>query len=320
MITKEITYKIAFEKKSAALKEKQRKRDMLLSSAYASNKILYEIDQELSEAGASLVITALSGDKAKIEDLRKRTEALNAQKNEILKNCAVEDIVYDCAVCKDTGYVSGKICECIKKEAAFVLAKELSKEMPLENSRFDNFDLKYYSDKKDENGISPKKRMTSILKFCKEYVSSFNPETSKNILFMGNPGLGKTHLTLAIVSGVIEKGYLPIYASAENLFSSITAEKFSGEGRGTYESALNSDLLVIDDLGTEMATEFTKSAFYNIVNTRILNGKPTIINTNLSMKEIEIKYSARISSRLIGNYEGNKFLGNDIRQQKLLNK
>ena len=78
--------------------------------------------------------------------------------------------------------------------------------------------------------------------------------------------------------------------------------------------------MVIDDFGTEMATEFTKSAFYNIVNTRILSGKPTIINTNLSMKEIEIKYSARISSRLIGNYEGNKFLGNDIRQQKLLNK
>ncbi len=320
MITKEITYKKAFEKKALILKEKTKKREMLLSSAYASEKRLSQIDSEIASVGASLALIALSGDKKKLEELKKKTELLNKEKNVILKKCGIEDIAYDCPVCLDTGYVSGKICDCIKREAAFVMAEELSKEMPLTSCRFDNFDLKYYSDKKDENGISPKKRMTSILKFCKEYVLSFNPETSDNLLFMGNPGLGKTHLTLAIVSGVIEKGFMPIYGSAENLFSSITAEKFSSEGKGTYEAVLNCDLLVIDDLGTEMATEFTKSAFYNIVNTRILTRKPTIINTNLSMKEIEMKYSARISSRLIGHYEGNKFLGNDIRQQKLLNK
>lgn len=320
MITKEITYKKAFENKSARLKEKIKQREMLLSAAYSSNKRFSQIDQSLSGIGANLAITALSGDKKKLAELKKQTEILALEKAELLKKYEVLDIVYECDVCRDTGYVSGKICDCIKREAAAVMAEELSKKMPLDESRFDNFDLKYYPDKVDKNEVSPKKRMTSILKQCREYVISFNPETSGNLLFMGNSGLGKTHLTLAIVSGVIEKGYLPVYGSAENLFSAIEAEKFSGEGKGTYEAILNCDLLVIDDLGTEMATAFTKSALYNIINTRILSRKPTIINTNLSMKEIETKYSARISSRLIGSYEGNKFLGNDIRQQKLLNK
>jgi DNA replication protein DnaC len=192
--------------------------------------------------------------------------------------------------------------------------------MPLTDCRFENFDLIYYSDKADENGQNPRRRMTAILKLCKEYVLNFNPEASGNLLFMGNAGLGKTHLTLAIVSGVIEKGFLPIYGSAENLFTCIENEKFAGEGRGSYEALLNCDLLVIDDLGAEMATQFTKSVLYNLINTRILTRKPTIINTNLSMKQIEEKYTPRISSRLIGNYEGQRFLGNDIRQQKLLKK
>lgn len=198
------------------------------------------------------------------------------------------------------------------------MADELSREMPLIDSKFEDFDLKYYSDKTDENGQNPRRRMTAILKLCKEYVLNFDENTKENLLFMGDAGLGKTHLTLAIVSGVIEKGYLPVYGSAENLFSTIEAEKFAGEGRGSYEAILNCDLLVIDDLGAEMATSFTKSVLYNLVNTRILTRKPTIINTNLSMKQIEERYTPRISSRLIGNYEGQKFIGRDIRQQKRL--
>ena len=174
--------------------------------------------------------------------------------------------------------------------------------------------------KNNEDGQNARRRMTSILKLCKEYVINFDPNASKNLLFMGDAGLGKTHLTLSIVSGVIEKGYMPIYGSAENLFATVETEKFSGEGRGAYEAMLSCDLLVIDDLGAEMATTFTKSVLYNLVNTRILSRRPTIINTNLTMKQIEERYTPRISSRLIGNYECNKFLGADIRQQKILNK
>ena len=320
MITKEATYKKAFENIRQNRKEREAKRELLLNSLYSSNERLSEIDRELSFIGANIAIAALSNGKSGVEDLKKKSEALTAEKKLILEKAQIPSLQYDCELCKDTGYVSGKICECIKREAASIMTKELSRQMPLEDCRFDNFDLKYYPDKDDLDGQNSRRRMTAILKLCKEYVIGFNTNVSPNLLFMGDAGLGKTHLTLAIVSGVIEKGYIPVYASAENLFSAIESEKFSGEGRGSYESVLNSDLLVIDDLGTEMATTFTKSVLYNIINTRMLSRKPTIINTNLTMKQIEEKYTSRVSSRLIGSYDGYKFIGKDIRQLKRLQK
>lgn len=318
MITKEAAYEKAFQNKASALREKERKYRLGLSLAYTANARLGEIDTELSSFGAQLAITALSGNKQKLSALQKQVSCLSLEKAEILKKAGVKEIAYDCDLCKDTGYVSGKVCTCIKCEAAKVMAENLSAKMPLENSRFDNFDLKYYSDKTDRGGENPRRRMTSILKLCREYAINFSPESSENLLFMGNTGIGKTHITLAIVGEVIKKGYLSVYSSCENLFSVIEAEKFSGEGRGNYDAILSCDLLVMDDLGAEMVTQFTKSALYNIINTRLLSSKPTIINTNLTMKEIELKYSQRISSRLIGEYNCNKFLGDDIRQQKLL--
>lgn len=319
MITREYTYKKAFELKEKSLKEKESARQLLLNAAYTSTPRLTEIDNSLSLIGASLAITALSGDSKKIEELKKQSELLSNEKSMLLKKFDVPEIEYDCTACNDTGYVSGKICDCIKRNAAKIMTEELSKEMPLTNCKFENFNLNYYPDK-TENNKNPRRRMTAILKKCKEYVINFNPEKSENLLFFGKTGLGKTHLTMAIISSIIEKGYLAIYGSAENLFTMVENEKFSGDGKGTYEAMLNCDLLVIDDLGTEMSTAFTKSVLYNLVNTRILSHKPTIINTNLSIKEIQDKYSERVASRFIGNYDWQEFLGNDIRQQKLLNK
>ncbi len=319
MVTGEYTYKKAFERQKETVKERNRQRQLLLNSLYVSEPELEKIENELKGLGARLAITTLSGNKEQLKAIKERSKALTKQKNEILKKAKIPSEKFDCDLCRDTGYVSGKICECIKKEASKIMAEELSKEMPLKDCRFDNFDLKFYSDKTDANGANPRRRMTSILKLCREYVITFGGN-SGNLLFRGETGLGKTHLTLAIVGGVIEKGFMPVYGSAENLFSAVEAEKFSGEGRGNYDTMLNCDLLVIDDLGAEMATVFTKSVLYNLVNTRLLSGKPTIINTNLSMKEIGEKYSPRIASRLIGNYNDNIFLGADIRQQKLLSK
>jgi DNA replication protein DnaC len=316
MITKEKTYEKAFEIKKEALLKKQRERNVMLNAAYNSNKMLAEIDMELASIGANLALTALSGDSKAVEAIQNHSQALSAEKQLILNKADVKDIVYDCPLCEDTGYINGRICDCIKKLANEIAAKELSAKMPLGESTFDNFDLNYYSDKQD----NARRRMTSIFKLAKEYALNFNPQTSTNLLFLGEPGLGKTHLTLAIVSSVIKKGYLPIYSPAETIFSTIEKEKFQGENLGAYEQMQNCDLLVIDDLGTELVTSFTKSVLYNLINTRILSKKPTIINTNLTLKEIEELYTPRITSRLIGNYNANKFLGNDVRQQKILGK
>ncbi len=313
MITKELTYKKAFEIKKERLNTKKRERQMLLDSAYSTNARLLAIDNELASLGASLALTALSGDTGKVDKIKAQSQLLSAEKSIILKKCGVEDIEYDCLICNDTGYINGKVCDCVKKIANKITMEQLSALMPLDECRFDNFDLKFYSG-------DAKKRMTSILKLCKEYVLNFNPKTSSNLLFLGEPGLGKTHLTLAIVSGVIDKGFMPVYAPAENLFNIIQKEKFDNENKGAFDNMQNCDLLVIDDLGTEMATSFTKSALYNLINTRLLTKKPTIINTNLTLKEIESIYSPRIASRLIGNFNANKFLGLDIRQQKILGK
>lgn len=314
MITKELTYKKALELKSDSLKRKNARRNMLLSAAYATNMRLSEIDNELSYIGAQFAITTLSGNSEKVAVLKKQSLALSKEKKAILKKEMVEDIEYDCPVCQDSGYVSGKICDCVKKLAASIMMEDLRKQMPLDECKFENFDLNYYS----KEGENPRKRMTSILKLCKKYVNNFSPETSENLLFMGAPGLGKTHLTLSIVSAVVDKGYIPFYGPAENLFTLVSNERFGGENKGSYQAMLDCDLLVIDDLGTELSTEFSRSVFYNLINSRLLSKKPTIINTNLSMKEIADRYGERVASRLIGGYNANKFIGNDIRQQKFL--
>lgn len=319
MITKELTYQRAFENKSKRVKDRELRRELLLNSAYTAYPRLTEIDREISSAGATLAVTALSGDKKKLAELKKMIQALSAEKKLILDKADIPAPYTECSICGDTGYVSGKICDCIKKEAATVAAAELSREMPLEACSFESFSLKYYPEKLPD-GKAPRKKMTAILKLCREYSLSFTPETAKNLLFTGDTGLGKTHLTLAMVSEIIKKGYMPVYGSAENIFSAVEDERFSGGGKGTYEAMLNCDLLVIDDLGVEMVTSFTKSVLYNLVNTRILSRKPTIINTNLSMKEIENKYTARIASRFMGNYDEHRFIGCDIRLQKKLEK
>lgn len=320
MLLREETYKKAFEIKKNTLSEKRKQHNILLDAAYVSNKRLLEIDTALCECGAALALTAMSGDSAKLNELKNKSTVLSAEKKTLLEKCGIEDVLYDCPLCNDTGYVGGKICSCVKELAKQLAISELCEEMPLNDCRFDNFDLNYYSDKPDKDGIIPRQRMKGIYELCKNYADSFDPKKTGNLLFFGSTGLGKTHLTLAIVSTVINKGFMPIYGSAQNLFDIAERERFSnnygGEG---LQNMLTCDLLAIDDLGAEFSTAFSKSVLYNLINTRLLSHKPTVINTNLSVKEIEERYSPRILSRLIGNYESRRFLGNDIRQLKISN-
>ena len=313
MITKDYAYKLAFEKRTEQLRQKEAIREATLELVYEKLPRLTEIDRELGSIGASLALFALSGKS--VEDLKEKCAALTKEKNTLLKSANVPEIEYDCPLCNDTGRIKGKICDCIKRDASLIISAALSKEMPLKDNTFDTFDLKYYPNK-EIGGINSKKRMTSLLNLCREYAKNFDPEKSESMLFMGEAGLGKTHLTISIVKEVINKGYMPFYASADNLFAILESEKFEREGKGSREAILNSDLLVIDDLGTEMVTQFTRAELYTLINTRILSGKPTIINTNLSIKELEGIYTARITSRLIGSFSAHKFVGVDIRQQK----
>ena len=277
-----------------------------------------ELENGVAVAGSAAAVAAFSGDEAELSKMQTLCQKLNAEKNAILDKAGLKKPEVLCPLCADTFYKSGGICSCIKKVAKQITYDELSSSLPLENSTFDNFSLQYYSDKAMEDGTVPRKRAENILAKCKEFVEDF-PKNSRSLLFMGGAGLGKTHLSLAIVSEIIKKGYGVVYGSAQSLFSAAEKEHFLFNSSSEQEDALLScDLLVIDDLGTEFLSSYTSSLFYNIVNTRLLNNKPTIINTNLDFEQLENRYTARITSRFIGEYEMKRFVGLDIRQQKAL--
>ncbi|MBE6732410.1 MAG: ATP-binding protein [Ruminococcaceae bacterium] len=320
MLKTEELYKTALEEKKSILAKKTALYERSLAAAYDAEPQLRDIDFRLSALGAKIAITALSGNKAEFEKIQNEMTCLTEKKRSIISKFKIPEIVYDCEKCKDTGYIDGRLCSCIKEKIKEIAINELSADMPIKESRFDNFNLNYYQNIDNTEGANPQKRMTAILKLCREYADNFNPKSSKNLLFMGDSGLGKTHLTLAVVSEIIKKGYNVIYGSAYNLFSMIENEHFSSIKGDSYENMLECDLLVIDDLGTEFVTAFTQSVLYGLVNSRILSGRPTIINTNLTMADIEKRYSPRISSRFIGNYTAKKFIGADIRQIKALEK
>ena len=301
--------KKAFELKEEQSKIRHAEHEKKLNKIRALFPRIEEIDTELSTIGASLVMLALSGKVEEIEKTQKQSEALVKEKQELLNKAEAVTYTPLCPLCSDTGRVKGEICNCVKEIAKELSLNELKSTTPATDCSFNNFSLKYYPE-------DAQKRMKNIFDFSKNYADTFG-SLSGNVLFMGKCGLGKTHLSLAVANAVIKKGFYCVYGSAQDLFSAAEKEHFSYSGETKQRDMLiGCDLLIIDDLGTEFTTNFTQSLFYNIVNTRLLNKKPTFINTNLSFDELETRYTPRITSRFVGEYTMKQFLGNDIRQLK----
>ncbi len=282
----------------------------------ANNKKFRELSEKMQQLGSKLCVSTFSGDSLASAKLQAQIETLQELKDKILAEHNIKkEIEYCCKKCNDTGYVNGKLCECVLLEAKRMRYEELAQEMPIANCTFQNFSLDYYSNTADENGFTPKKVAKKTLEICKDFCKTF--PNSNNLYFCGSCGLGKTHLTLAIANEIIALGYDVIYGSSQNIISKINKEQFKFNSESDYlESVLNCDLLILDDLGTEFSTNISASIVYNIINTRILKGLSTIISTNLNIKEIEDEYSARIVSRINGHYTMRKFIGSDIRQIK----
>lgn len=309
------TYSKALEIKRVELQTADEKRRILKERLYNDVPRVKEIDNRLSKIGMEIVMSTFSERKEKLADLEKECNALNEERKNLF-NSSKYEIPYVCDKCKDTGYVDGKYCPCIEQLAKDIRKEELSTSAPFDKCSFDNFDLKYYPESSDGK-IPPKVRMEKNLNYFKKFVNNF--PTGENLLLIGSAGLGKTHISIAIANEIINKGYDVYYTSIENLISTLESERY-GRTKPIFdlkETINQCDLLVIDDLGTEFLTQFGKSEIYEIINSRILQNKQTIINTNLFMNEIADRYSARISSRLIGNYTSILFEGKDIRQLKL---
>lgn len=222
---------------------------------------------------------------------------------------------YSCKQCGDSGTTDSGLCSCVTSLMRKIAYDRLNAVTPLSNCRFDNFSLEYYSDTTESGGsISPRKAMEITFGKCRAYAAGFSLG-SPSLLFQGGVGLGKTHLSLAIAGAVIEKGYGVIYGSANNLFSRIEAEHFgkAASSVNTQQLLKECDLLIIDDLGAEFVTQFTISVLYDIINTRMLCGIPTIISTNLDRDGLEQKYTDRLFSRLSGSFRRFRFTGTDMR-------
>lgn len=225
---------------------------------------------------------------------------------------------YTCKLCGDTGSIGIEMCSCFRSLLEKLAFEEAGKRSPLRFSSFEDFRLEYYSDEVlPEYQCSARARMAEILAFCRNYAADFDTDCP-NLLFCGETGLGKTHLSLAIAGEVIKKGFTVLYNSAQNIFNELQKEYFGkAENRGKFEAlVLECDLLILDDLGAEFTTPFTDAALYNIINTRINTRRPTVISTNLKLNEIEARYEKRISSRLIGEFLLLRCFGADVRQTK----
>ncbi len=306
------------DRRRHAAEEKQRQRHKEVIEKLPE---IAELEREMAGAGAEIVkAIALGGDvKKQIDGLSKKNLEIQRKRKALLTSSGFTtnylEVKYTCPKCRDTGFIEGLRCDCYAKILRDLAYKDLCSSAPIEKSRFDNFNTDYYPDTRDAiTGVVPKKKMCEILTFCKSYASDFDTD-SPSLLMYGATGLGKTHLSLAIAAAALEGGHGVIYGSAQNILLKLERERFGRGNTGDAESAvLECDLLVLDDLGAEFSTQFTVAAIYNIVNTRLLTGLPTIISTNLSLEELEEKYTQRITSRIIGNYISLPFCGKDIRQ------
>ena len=225
-----------------------------------------------------------------------------------------------CPRCNDTGFLGSEVCACLRSYYVREQNKELSGLLDLGSQSFETFDFDYYSPLPDsELGISPRANMERVYDVCQDYAHEFSPK-SGNLLLSGGTGLGKTFLSASIARVVSASGHSVVYDTAGHIFSLFEAQKFGRETDeetdGAVSRALGCDLLILDDLGTELMTSFVQSAIYQIINTRLITGKKTVISTNLSPNELGRRYGAPVLSRLQGEYQLLLFFGEDIRRRK----
>ena len=287
-----------------------------------------EVDAELRSTMSRIISSALrygTDPGPAVEILREENLRLQEEKHRLLAQAGLpEDCLEEkpaCSLCGDTGYRGGQVCRCLRAYYALEQQKELSRMLDLNGQSFDTFSLDWYSDQLEPGQKkSARAHMEErVYNSCAEYAHQFGRKPGSLLLF-GAPGLGKTHLSAAIAREVSGRGFSVVYDTAAHVFERFENQKF-GREEGSEVSAdvsriLNCDLLILDDLGTEMTTPFVQSALYRIVNTRLMEKRSTIISTNLTPEKLAQRYTPQTVSRIEGEYELLPFVGEDIRKLK----
>lgn len=300
----------------------ERDAELCRKQIHAKLPEVADIDRRLSRVGVELMGIALGGGedmKKRLIEKRRETDALNEKRAQILVAAGFPadytDVKYECVKCADSGYVGIKMCDCMRN--ALVMAGFESSGIAelLRTQTFENFSLDYYKKSKESYNM-----MERIFDYVKDYAENFESGKAENLAMFGGTGLGKTHLSSAIAKRVIEKGNDVYYVTAVNMVSDFEAEQFGSRSveKGEFtDRYFDCDLLIIDDLGTELSNQFTVSCLYNLLNVRINRGLATVISTNLTQQDLFNKYSDRITSRIMGEFRLLPFVGDDIRMQKI---
>lgn len=299
--------------------EAQKRANERRAELYEKIPELLAVDAKLSGTGMEIMGAVTGGGNVEenLARVRAKNEALLSERAELLKKHGYpenySDVQYACPKCGDSGYVDYKMCDCMRRALTEAGYESSGLGGLIRTQSFENFSLDYYT-----NTVENRAKMEGSLRTLRGFAENFSEDTYKNFLLAGNTGLGKTHLSTAVARRVIERGYDVLYVTALGMVGDFEARRF-GDGSGIRNDPARyteAELLIIDDLGTEMTNQFTISCLYDVINVRINQRKSTIINTNIALRELETRYSERISSRLFGEYNPILFEGKDIRMQK----
>lgn len=292
---------------------------------YAKLPRLAAIEQEIRQTGLEAVRRVLGAADAGrlIVQLREKSLALQNERTELLRGAGyppeILEVNYYCHDCGDTGFQGDRICHCLRALLREEACKAANSGSPLPLYDFDSFDLSYYPDTPLKGQpMTVRQYMGRVFAYCRSYALHFAP-TGGSLLLLGNTGLGKTHLALAMANSVLAQGHGVIYDTAQNIFMRMEDEYFGRAERKYTDMAYQCDLLILDDL-PDYASPFSVNTLYNIINTRTLARKPMIVSTNLTENGLLSKYGEKIFSRLIGDFMLLHFFGSDIRQLKLRKK
>lgn len=313
---------------------RERKRYDLEQELYRREPELRELDRAIRGTMAELTGLAIGGRPVEavgpeIADIRRRNLALQARRAEVLKGLGYEADALDskpaCALCGDSGWAGSAMCACLKELCAQEQMKSLTALLNLTGEQsFDKLRLDVYSDQPWQGeGRSPRENMKRVAAVCEGFARQFPSYPLKNLLLSGGTGLGKTFLSGCIAREVSERGHSVVYDTAISLFAAFETRKFTRDAaeerqaRDDTRRYLSCDLLILDDLGSEMTTPLVQSTLYEVVNSRLQADKRTIISTNLSMEHIAQRYTPQIVSRIGGLYRELTFYGQDIRMKRI---
>lgn len=305
----------------------QRNLEKKKETLFSSHPELKEIEEKLNQFAIKSIQSLLNNkEDYQQDDFQLKIKALQKEKAKILRTLSLSEKdlqpEYECSLCQDTGYImQGEktvMCSCLKQKLIDISYNQSNiRNLDIEN--FSNFRFDLYSNEKNpekyNSDISPRENMKRIKKIVDDFIIHFSERDEKSLLFTGNTGLGKTFLSNCIAKEMMDQGKIVIYQTAPSMLNTMIDYRFGKKEVSIdfYDNIMNSDLLIIDDLGTESTNNIKSTELFNIINTRLLNQVKTIISTNLTLQNLFSIYDERIVSRIVGNYNICRFFGDDIR-------